>query len=202
MEQVVKIIAGLGNPGERYLFTRHNLGFMVADRLAMLHHLSFRREKFGALLAEGSIAGIPVILLKPQTFMNLSGKAVGPLVRFFKVDASDLVVVHDDLDLPFGTIRIKEGGGDGGHRGLQSVIEGLGTDRFVRLRFGIGRPAARDPVESYVLEPFGKDETDRLPVLLEKACMALEEILAAGPQSAMNRFNARGDDPPPPGTSS
>ncbi len=195
----MKIIAGLGNPGDRYLFTRHNLGFMVADRLALLHHLRFRREKFDALLAEGSIAGIPVILLKPQTFMNRSGKAVGPLVRFFKVDVSDLVVVHDDLDLPFGTIRIKEGGGDGGHRGLQSVIEGLGTDSFIRLRFGIGRPAVRDLVEAYVLEPFGKEETDRLPVLLEKACRALEEILSAGPQSAMNRFNARGEDPKPPG---
>jgi PTH1 family peptidyl-tRNA hydrolase len=198
----VKIIAGLGNPGDRYLFTRHNLGFMVADRLALSHQLSFRRKKFDALLAEGPIAGVAVILLKPQTFMNLSGKAVGPLARFFKVDAADLVVIHDDLDLPFGTIRVKEGGGDGGHKGLQSVIEALGTDAFLRLRLGIGKPVIKDLVESYVLEPFGKEERDHLPDLLEKACRAVEEILSAGPQSAMNKFNVRGEDPKPPEPSS
>lgn len=198
----MKIIAGLGNPGERYLFTRHNLGFMVADRLALSHHLSFRRKKFDALLAEGPIGGIPAILLKPQTFMNLSGKAVGPLVRFFKVDAADLVVIHDDLDLPFGTIRVKKGGGDGGHKGLQSIIEALGTDDFLRLRFGIGKPVTKELVEAYVLEPFGKEETECLTVLLERACRAVEEILSAGPQSAMNKFNVRGEDQKPPEPSS
>lgn len=198
----MKIIAGLGNPGERYLFTRHNLGFMVADRLALSHHLSFRRKKFDALLAEGPIAGVPVILLKPQTYMNLSGKAVGLLVQFFKVDAADLVVVHDDLDLPFETLRVKEGGGDGGHKGLQSVIESLGTDAFLRLRLGIGKPVTKDRVESYVLEPFGKEERDRLPALLEKACGAVEEILSSGPRSAMNKFNIRGGDPNLPEPSS
>jgi PTH1 family peptidyl-tRNA hydrolase len=104
------------------------------------------------------------------------------------------VVVHDDLDLPFGTIRVKEGGGDGGHKGLLSVIEALGTDAFLRLRLGIGKPVIKDLVESYVLEPFGKEERDRLPVLLEKACGAVEEILSSGPQSAMNKFNVRGED--------
>jgi PTH1 family peptidyl-tRNA hydrolase len=193
----VKIIAGLGNPGDRYLFTRHNLGFMVADRLALFHHLSFKRKKFDALLAEGPIGGVPAILFKPQTFMNLSGKAIGPLVRFLKADAADLVVIHDDLDLPFGTIRVKEGGGDGGHKGLQSIIEIMGTDAFLRLRLGIGKPVIKDLVESYVLEPFGKEERDRLPVLLEKACRAVEEILSAGPKSAMNKFNVRGEDQKP-----
>ncbi|HOD35923.1 MAG TPA: aminoacyl-tRNA hydrolase [Syntrophales bacterium] len=187
----MKIIAGLGNPGDRYLFTRHNLGFMVADRLALTHNFSFRRKKFDALFAEGSLSGVPVILLKPQTFMNLSGKAVGPLVRFLKADPSDLVVVHDDLDLPFGTLRIKDGGGDGGHKGLQSVIEALGTDAFLRLRLGIGKPAAKELVEAYVLESFGKEEIDELPALLKRACSALMEILASGPRSAMNKFNVR-----------
>lgn len=198
----MKIIAGLGNPGDRYLFTRHNLGFMVADRLALTHNLSFRRKKFDALFAEGSLSGVPVILLKPQTFMNLSGAAVGPLVRFLKADPSDLVVVHDDLDLPFGTLRIKDGGGDGGHKGLQSVIEALGTDAFLRLRLGIGKPAAKELVEAYVLEPFGKDEMDELPALLERACSALMEILTAGARPAMNKFNARveGEKPPGPAT--
>jgi PTH1 family peptidyl-tRNA hydrolase len=112
------------------------------------------------------------------------------------------VVVHDDLDLPFGTIRVKEGGGDGGHKGLQSVIEALGTDAFLRLRLGIGKPVTKDLVESYVLEPFGKEERDRLPLLLEKACGAVEEILSSGPQSAMNKFNIRSEDPKPPELSS
>ena len=194
----MKIIAGLGNPGDRYLFTRHNLGFMVADRLALIHNLSFRRKKFDALLAEGALSGVPVILLKPQTFMNLSGTAIGPLVRFLKTDPADLVVVHDDLDLPFGTLRIKDGGGDGGHKGLQSIIEELGTDAFLRLRLGIGKPAIKDLVEAYVLEPFGKEEIEQLSTLLERACSAVMEILAAGPQSAMSKFNVRGEDQKPP----
>ncbi len=198
----MKIIAGLGNPGDRYLFTRHNFGFMVADRLALTHNLSFRRKKFDALFAEGSLSGVSVILLKPQTYMNLSGEAVGALVRFLKAEPSDLVVVHDDLDLPFGTLRIKDGGGDGGHKGLKSVIEALGTDAFLRLRLGIGKPAAKELVEAYVLEPFGKDEVDELPALLERACSALTEILTAGVRPAMNKFNTRveGEKPPGPAT--
>ena len=187
----MKIIAGLGNPGDRYLFTRHNLGFMVADRLALIYNFSFRRKKFDALFAEGSLSGVPVILLKPQTFMNLSGTAIGPLMRFLKTDPGDLIVVHDDLDLPFGILRIKDGGGDGGHKGLQSIIEALGTDAFLRLRCGIGKPAAKELVEAYVLEPFGKKEIDEIPPLLERACSALMEILTAGAQSAMNKFNVR-----------
>jgi PTH1 family peptidyl-tRNA hydrolase len=187
----MKIIAGLGNPGDRYLFTRHNLGFMVADRLALIYNFSFRRKKFDALFAEGSLSGVPVILLKPQTFMNLSGTAIGPLMRFLKTDPGDLIVVHDDLDLPFGILRIKDGGGDGGHKGLQSIIEALGTDAFLRLRCGIGKPAAKELVEAYVLEPFGKKEIDEIPPLLERACSALMEILTVGAQSAMNKFNVR-----------
>ena len=194
----MKIIAGLGNPGDRYLFTRHNLGFMVADRLALIHDLSFRRKKFDAHLAEGVISGVRVILAKPQTFMNLSGTAISPLVRFLKTDPADLVVVHDDLDLSFGSIRIKDGGGDGGHKGLQSIIGDLGTDAFLRLRLGIGKPATKDLVEAYVLEPFGKEEIEHLSVLLERACNAAVEILAAGPQSAMNKYNVRGEDQKPP----
>ena len=190
----MKIIAGLGNPGDRYLFTRHNLGFMVADRLALTHNLQFRRKKFDALFAEGAVSGVPVILLKPQTFMNLSGTAIGPLMRFLKTDPGDLVVVHDDLDLPFGSIRIKDGGGNGGHKGLQSIIEGLGTDAFLRLRLGIGKPATKDLVEAYVLEPFGKEEIEQLSGVLERACSAVMEILTAGPRSAMNKFNVRGED--------
>jgi PTH1 family peptidyl-tRNA hydrolase len=187
----MKVIAGLGNPGDRYLFTRHNLGFMVTDRLALTHNLAFRRKKFDALFAEGTMSGVPIILLKPQTFMNLSGTAIGPLMRFLKTDPGDLIVVHDDLDLPFGILRIKDGGGDGGHKGLQSIIEALGTDAFLRLRCGIGKPAAKELVEAYVLEPFGKKEIDELPPLLERACSALMEILTAGAQSAMNKFNVR-----------
>jgi PTH1 family peptidyl-tRNA hydrolase len=194
----MKLIAGLGNPGDRYLFTRHNLGFMVADRLALIHNLSFRRKKFDALLAEGVLSGVPVILVKPHTFMNLSGTAIGPMVRFLKTDPADLVVIHDDLDLPFGALRIKDGGGDGGHKGLQSIIEALGTDAFLRLRLGIGKPATKDLVEAYVLEPFGKEEIEQLSILLERACSAVMEILAAGPRSAMNKFNSRGEDQKPP----
>jgi len=194
----MKVIAGLGNPGDRYLFTRHNLGFMVADRLALTHSLPFRRKKFDALFAEGTISGVPVILLKPQTFMNLSGTTIGPLMRFLKTDPGDLIILHDDLDLPFGSIRIKDGGGNGGHKGLQSVTEDLGTDAFLRLRLGIGKPAVKDLVEAYVLEPFSKEEIEQLPTLLEKACNAAMEILTAGPRSAMNKFNVRGEEQKPP----
>ncbi len=193
----MKIIAGLGNPGDRYLFTRHNLGFMVADRLALTHNLHFRRKKFDALFAEGTVSGVPLILIKPQTFMNLSGTAIGPLVRFLKTDPGNLIVAHDDLDLPFGSIRIKDGGGDGGHKGLQSIIEELGTDAFLRLRLGIGKPATKDLVEAYVLESFGKEEIEQLWTLLERACSAVMEILTAGPRSAMNKFNVRGEDQKP-----
>ena len=194
----MKIIAGLGNPGDRYLFTRHNAGFMAVDRLAVNHSLSFGRKRFDALVAEGTIAGIAVTLLKPQTFMNLSGAAVGRFVHYFKCDPAELLVVHDDLDLPFGTLRIKSGGGDGGHKGLKSIIEHLGTEEFLRLRLGIGKPSHKDFVESYVLEPFGSEERTRLPDVLDRACDALEEILRSGPQAAMNRFNARNGAQKPP----
>ena len=198
----MKLIAGLGNPGREYAATRHNIGFMVIDRLAHKLGGAVEKKKFKALFGLGQIGSEKVLLVKPQTYMNLSGKAVGLLVQFFKVDAADLVVVHDDLDLPFETLRVKEGGGDGGHKGLQSVIESLGTDAFLRLRLGIGKPVTKNRVESYVLEPFGKEERDRLPALLEKACGAVEEILSSGPRSAMNKFNIRGGDPNLPEPSS
>lgn len=185
------IIVGLGNPGTRYRFTRHNMGFLALDELADVNGISVSKRKFESLIGKGSIESIPVTLVKPQTFMNLSGTAVAGLIGFFKVTPENLIVIHDDLDLPFNTIRIKVGGGDGGHKGLQSIVEHLNTSDFIRLRLGIGKPADKIPVESYVLEVLSPEEMQVMPEILQKTCRALKVILSSGPTAAMNQFNAR-----------
>jgi PTH1 family peptidyl-tRNA hydrolase len=183
-----RLIVGLGNPGRRYAGNRHNVGFQCLDRLAEDWGLSFSNRKHKALLAQGEIAGLKTTLAKPQTFMNLSGEAVERLARFYELPPEGLLVIYDDLDLPLGKIRLRPEGGSGGHRGMNSIIEHLGTGGFPRLRVGIGRPAHGDP-EDYVLSDFAPDERITIEETYERAISAVELWLAEGIVAAMNRYN-------------
>jgi PTH1 family peptidyl-tRNA hydrolase len=185
------LIAGLGNPGRDYAANRHNAGFMVVDLLAERWGVAGFRAKFGGLLADARRAGERVVLLKPQSYMNCSGQVVAPAARFFDVEPPSLVVVHDDLDLDFGRVKVKVGGGHGGHNGLRSLFADLGTQEFVRVRLGIGRPPPRMEGADYVLQDFSRAEGKELPFALGEAADAVELILQAGVTSAMNRFNSK-----------
>ena len=190
----VSLIVGLGNPGREYAQTRHNIGFQVVTRLAEKHGLSFSRMQNEALVATGRIGDVRVVLAKPQTWMNESGKAVGPLVRFYKVEFARLLVVYDDLDRPAGTLRLRSEGGSGGHRGMNSIITRLGTQDFARLRVGIGRPPGRMDPAAYVLQPFGRDDEMLMNMARDRAVEAIECFLAEGIVTAMNRFNTQAED--------
>lgn len=187
----MKLIVGLGNPGSRYQSSRHNFGFLVIDKLAGLYGIDLDRKDFEAQWGKGKLDGIPVLLAKPQTFMNLSGIAVQNLAGFFRVELSDVIVVHDDLDLPFETVRLKEGGGPGGHRGLMSIDDHFGDSGFMRVRLGIGRPSEKMATEHYVLQPFSKEEEKALPEILERACGAITVIITEDIQKAMSQYNSR-----------
>ena len=185
----VKLIVGLGNPGPRYANNRHNVGFQCLDRLAQAHGLAFQRRENKALLARGQIAGVEVILAKPQTYVNLSGQAVERLARSYQVPLEDILVIYDDMDLPLGRIRLRPGGGAGGHKGVRSIIEHLGSRDFPRLRVGIGRPPGRmDPVD-YVLGDFTPEERPVIEEAYEGAIAAVECWLREGIVAAMNRYN-------------
>jgi PTH1 family peptidyl-tRNA hydrolase len=188
-----RLLVGLGNPGARYAATRHNLGFMVLDRLAAAHGLSVSRYACGAFCGRASIAGVTLHLAKPWGYMNRSGGPVAALRRHLRLDHRALLVVHDDLDLDFGRIKITEKGGHGGHRGLQSIIEALGGGDFPRLRVGIGRPAVPEENDAvaWVLSTFSAEQRRRLPSILEMAREAAETVIASGTQVGMNRFNGR-----------
>jgi PTH1 family peptidyl-tRNA hydrolase len=185
------LVAGLGNPGREYADTRHNIGFMVADELARRHGGSWR-GKFSGELAELRLDGLRLALLKPQTYMNESGRSVGAAVRFFKVDPEAVVVVHDEVDLEPGRMQARLGGGLAGHNGLRSVAHHLGTGDFARLRIGVGRPERGDPrpVADFVLSPFGPDVD--VDALVARAAGAVEAIAREGVEEAQNRFNERG----------
>jgi len=183
-----RLVIGLGNPGRKYAGNRHNVGFQCLDRLAAAWGLSFSRRKHKALLAEGEIAGRKVILAKPQTFMNLSGQAVERLVRFYRLPPENILVIYDDLDLPLGKIRLRPKGGAGGHKGMKSIIEHLGTQDFPRLRVGIGRPAHGDPVD-YVLSDFTLDQRIVMEEVYGRVIAAVELWLTEGIEAAMNRYN-------------
>jgi len=187
----VKLIVGLGNPGPRYQNSRHNFGFLAVDKLAGLYGIDFDRKDFEAHWGKGKIEGIPVLLAKPQTFMNLSGVAVRNLAGFFRVELRDVIVVHDDLDLPFETIRLKEGGGHGGHRGLMSIVDHFGDSGFVRVRLGIGRPGEQMAPEHYVLQPFSSEEEKNLPGVLERVCGAIKVMITEDIQKAMSQYHNR-----------
>jgi peptidyl-tRNA hydrolase, PTH1 family len=184
------LIAGLGNPGAEYAGNRHNCGFMVADVLAARIGARFKRDRSRAVVAEGRLAGFPVTLAKPQTYMNLSGGPVVSLRSFHKLPDDQIVVIHDELDLPFDTIRLKLGGGDGGHNGLRSVTAALGTRDYFRVRVGIGRPPGRMDAADYVLHDFSAAERKLLPLVLEQAADAVETLLRHGLAAAQNEFHA------------
>jgi PTH1 family peptidyl-tRNA hydrolase len=185
------IFAGLGNPGRQYKLTRHNIGFMVLDHLAMRLSVSFSRVSMRSLIVDTRFEGTRLVLAKPQTYMNESGAAVGSLVRFYKVPLENLVVAHDDLDLPLGTLRLRPGGSSPGQKGVTSIIEKLGTQEFPRLRMGIGRPPGQMNPAAYVLQEFSKQEVEQLPVILDTAVDALLLVVTDGLEKAMNRYNGK-----------
>lgn len=184
----LKMIAGLGNPGPHYAANRHNVGFMLLDRLAESYSLAFNRQQFRAHIAPGLMAGHRVLLAKPLTFMNLSGSAVGALFRFYKLEPARLMVVFDDLDLPLGKLRLRAGGGSGGHKGMQSIIERLGFDSFPRMRIGVGRPSHGDAAD-YVLTNFSADEQIEVERTFQRAQEAILTWLEKGIDEAMNQHN-------------
>jgi len=184
------VVVGLGNPGKAYSTHRHNLGFMVVDRLARDEQASWRKTRENALICEIRIDGVGARLVKPQTYMNLSGRAVAPIVRRLGLDPSLLIVVHDDLDLEPGTIRIKLGGGDGGHRGVRSIAETLQSREFVRVRMGIGRPPGRLDPEEFVLSTFTKEEAEGLSEHVSRGNQAVRCIATQGLERARNMVHS------------
>jgi PTH1 family peptidyl-tRNA hydrolase len=185
------LVVGLGNPGPNYAKTRHNLGFMVADILADRMHETFKvHKKSGAEVATGRLGGRPLVLAKPRVYMNESGRQVGPLAKFYSVAPADVVIVHDELDIDFGRIRLKFGGGAGGHNGLRSVASALGTTDFHRVRIGIGRPPGQKSGAAFVLENFNAAERAEVPTICEQAADATELLIELGLVPAQNTVHA------------
>ncbi|MBN6034664.1 aminoacyl-tRNA hydrolase [Amycolatopsis sp. 195334CR] len=187
-EQIV--LAGLGNPGPRYAGNRHNAGFLVLDELAARMGGKFKAHKTGGEVLEGRLAGRRVALVKPRSFMNLSGGPVAGAARFFKVGADGVVVVHDELDLPYGALKLKFGGGDNGHNGLRSITKSLGTKDYFRVRFGVDRPPGRMDPADYVLKDFSTVERKELALNLDRCADAVEALVANGLLAAQNAFHA------------
>jgi PTH1 family peptidyl-tRNA hydrolase len=185
------VVVGLGNPGPAYAQTRHNIGFMTVDLLACRFGLTARRSRIDAAIAEGDIAGMPVLVVKPLTYMNRSGGPVGDIVRADGIQCKDMVVIHDDIDLAYERLKIKEKGGDGGHNGLRSLIDALGTEAFVRVRMGVGRPEAGIGAADYVLGEFDARQRTTLEPFLSRAVEAAVAILCEGAKEAMNLFNRK-----------
>lgn len=184
----MKVIAGLGNPGQQYSATRHNIGFMAVDVLAGRWNVADWRSKFEAQVAEYR-GTETVLLVKPQTYMNLSGRAVAAVLNWYKLTASDLIVIYDELDLPAGRLRLRPQGGAGGHRGIESLFDHLGTHEFARVRLGIGRPPTFMEAADYVLGRFAPGEQPLIKEMIDKAAEAVECILAHGITKAMNEYN-------------
>lgn len=182
------LLVGLGNPGTEHRQNRHNVGFMAIDRLASRHAVRLSTVQNKAVIGDGRVVGHRVILAKPQTYMNRSGDAVGPLARYYRIPPENVLVIYDDIDLAPGTIRLREKGGSGGHNGMKSIIRHLGQD-FPRLRLGIGRPPGKMPPAAYVLQDFGSDEEDLVDVMLDKAVEVVETFLEEGVDKAMSRHN-------------
>ena len=183
------LIAGLGNPGKDYRHTRHNIGFMVIDHLSNELKIPVKKVKQKSLIGIGKLDNKEILLVKPQTFMNNSGESIAPLMRYYKVPHQNLMVIHDDLDIPFGIIRIRPTGGTSGQKGMKSIIEKIGSQEFPRIRMGIGRPPGHmDPVD-FVLENFSKDQLSILENILEDATNAIKTFIIDGLNKAMNTYN-------------
>ncbi len=189
-----QLVVGLGNPGPRYAGTRHNAGFLVLDLLAERVGGNFKSRKSlggaGADVLETRLAGRSVVLGKPRSYMNDSGGPVAAMSRFYKVPVEQIIVVHDELDLPFGALRLKRGGGEGGHNGLRSIVASLGSTDFGRVRFGVGRPPGRQDPADYVLREFASAERPELAFHIDRAADAVEALLAKGLEAAQNEYNA------------
>ncbi|MBB3035956.1 aminoacyl-tRNA hydrolase [Hoyosella altamirensis] len=186
------VVAGLGNPGTQYATTRHNVGYLVADVLATRYGARFSRQKrTRADLAEIRLSGVNAVLAKPHTYMNLSGGPISATAKFFSVPPENVIAVHDDLDLDFGVVRLKRGGGEGGHNGLRSLTSHLHTRDYLRVRLGVGRPPGQMAAASYVLKPFSATERKELGVIVEEAADALELLIELGLEAAQNRVHAR-----------
>ncbi len=185
----VALVVGLGNPGPGYAANRHNVGAMVLDVLAGRVGGRFKAHKGGADVLEGRLAGRRAVLAKPRSYMNISGGAVAGTARFYKVPPADLVVVHDELDLDFGVVKLKRGGGEGGHNGLRSISNSLGTRDYLRVRFGIGRPPGRMDPAAYVLRDFPAAERRNLDMLVDRGADVVEGLLAEGLLATQNRFH-------------
>lgn len=189
------IIVGLGNPGARYEGTRHNVGYMAIDKLAARYHIEIERKSFKGLIGRGLIGGEQVLLLKPLTFMNLSGESVRPVFDFYKVEPDHIVVISDDINLETGQLRIRKKGSAGGHNGLKNIILHLGTDQFPRVRIGVGGPGRKD-LKDFVLGHFQNEETDLIDEAAERAAMAIVKIIEEGPEAAMNIYNMKKEKAP------
>jgi len=183
------LLVGLGNPGREYRDTRHNVGFQAIDRLCASLDIKLGRLQSKALIGSGLWDGRKIVLAKPQTFMNLSGQAVASLLRFYKIPLSQLLVFHDDIDLPVGTVRIRPGGGSAGQRGLASIIQQLSTQDFPRLRIGVGRPPGQMVAADYVLQDFSKADLELIAVVLDRAVEAARVFVQSGLEKAMNQYN-------------
>ncbi|MEV0245018.1 aminoacyl-tRNA hydrolase [Nocardia sp. NPDC050712] len=189
-DSVPALVVGLGNPGSEYERTRHNIGFLVADVLAERVGGRFAvHKKSGADLLQARLDGRQVLIAKPRSFMNVSGRPVAALAKFFSVPPTEVIVVHDELDLPFGAIKLKRGGGEGGHNGLRSVSSALTTKDYLRTRIGIGRPPGRQDPADYVLKQFAVPERKEVPVIVEQAADAVELLLRVGLETAQNQLH-------------
>ena len=193
----MKLIVGLGNPGAKYAHTRHNAGFMLVDKMAALLGAGGEKKQGQALVRAANANGERLLLVKPQAYMNLSGDPLWELIRYYKGDVEDFIIIHDDLDLPLGRLRVKDSGGTGGHRGLKSITERLGSDQYDRLKIGIGRPPAPLTAETYVLQAFAPDEAALLEQVLAKGAEVLRMWMAEGCVPAMNAFNGTDLRPAP-----
>jgi PTH1 family peptidyl-tRNA hydrolase len=191
------LVAGLGNPGAQYVGTRHNVGFLAADALARRCATGIDKSQHGALSTKVRLAGQAVVLCKPQKFMNLSGGPTQQLAAFYKVELDHVIVVHDELDLPFGDVRVKVGGGHGGHNGLRDLHKHLPGNGYVRVRVGIGRPPAGWKPANYVLGRWSAEESSQLEDVVARAADAVESVVRVGPTETMNQFNVRAGDRSP-----
>ncbi|MCT2534313.1 aminoacyl-tRNA hydrolase [Aquibacillus koreensis] len=185
----MKCIVGLGNPGRKYAKTRHNIGFMVIDEMAKRYKWKLNKKKFNGIYAIEAIGTEKVLLLEPQTFMNLSGESLQPLIDFYDIAIEDIVVIYDDLDLPPGKIRLRQKGGHGGHNGIRSIIDQLGTKEFKRIRVGIGRPQAPISVTDYVLGKFSDEDTEEIENSIDRSIKACEAWMNKPFQEVMNEYN-------------
>jgi PTH1 family peptidyl-tRNA hydrolase len=185
----MKLIVGLGNPGRAYSKHRHNIGFAIVDELAGRHHIAISKKAFEAKIGEGKVVNVKAILAKPQIFMNLSGRAVAPLMGYFRCSLEDVIVIHDDIDLAVGRLKFGLGSGHGGHNGIRSIIEELGSPDFYRVRVGVGRPPVDVDPADYVLHPFRKEERRQIQEVIVQTATAVEELITEGLQFVQQKYH-------------